>query len=849
MSGVEFQADLTNCDREPIHHIGAIQGFGALLAISGDWLVAHRSANVGDFFEEHREPTIGAPLRDFFSSRTMETLRKASGTLVDDDHVERLFGLDLTGDGPLFDCAMHLSDGLTILEIERHAEGELDRGLMMIRPVVSRLEKCETIEQLGKVAVRQLAELVDYDRVMFYRFRPDESGEVVAENVRDGLGSYLNLRYPRADIPQQARALFVRNRFRIIGDMGAEPVLIEPSRKMGGAPLDLSMSTLRAHSQMHVEYMRNMGVHASLAIAIVVRGRLWGMFACHHYEPRQPAYSIRSIAELFSEFVSLVVERLENGRDTELRSLGDTMHDKLLRGFADGSSIAENLPDIEPVIARAIEHDGSSVFVDGTYRATGHAPSEDEFRALIPALNSAPNSQVLITDELTRMIPESACFADKAAGAIMIPISRSPRDYFVLWRREQARTVTWAGNPEKVVEHGPHGERVTPRGSFEAWKEETKGRSAEWSPAERELAERLRVSLLEVILRLTDEQVRERARAQEQQELLIAELNHRVRNILNLIRSLISQSSHEALDVRDFSELIGGRIRALAVAHDNITRESWSPSPLRELIEAEAGAYLTGKEDRVRIDGPNVLISPEAYTVLALVIHEMMTNSAKYGSLCDRRGRLEIELEVDRDADLRLRWRERGGPPVKAPTRRGFGSTIIEKSIPHELKGDAEIRYRLEGVEADFTIPTRYFSLAEEMHREAAEADTESGASPLKMPDHVMVVEDNLIIAMDVEDCLKEIGIPKVTVAASVDAALAALEKDHPQLALLDYNLGTESSLPVAEELRRLGIPYVLATGYDDGTGELDSSGASGMLRKPYGLTELEELFKGQRPN
>ncbi len=175
--------------------------------------------------------------------------------------------------------------------------------------------------------------------------------------------------------------------------------------------------------------------------------------------------------------------------------------------------------------------------------------------------------------------------------------------------------------------------------------------------------------------------MRERAKAQEKQELLIAELNHRVRNILNLIRGLISQSRRDAMSIEDFSNLIGGRIGALANAHDNITRENWSAAPFRQLIQSEVDAYLSGKTDRLTVTGDKVLIAPEAYTVLALVMHEMVTNSAKYGSLSDSTGSLRIDLQHD-DSGLTINWKESGGPAVKAPERRGIRIDDYRKIYP-----------------------------------------------------------------------------------------------------------------------------------------------------------------------
>jgi light-regulated signal transduction histidine kinase (bacteriophytochrome) len=837
--------NLSNCDREPIHQLGQIQDFGVLIAVNSDWFVAHRSTNLEAIFGEGRTVEVGDRLGKLVSATALDRLRSGAAALSIEDQVERLFALDLFENGQTFDCAIHTSGDTTIIEIEPHVEGDLDRQLAVLRPIMSRLEKQDDVQSLADEAARQLRHSLQIDRVMVYRFRDDLSGEVIAESAREDLEKFHGLRYPKSDIPNQARALYVRNRFRIISDVNAQPVPIEPGASFDGEPLDLSMSTLRAVSPIHIEYLKNMGVGASLSISIIIGGKLWGLFACHHYGPKLLPFSQRTAAELFSELFSLVLDRALARQTSERREVGRKIHDRLMRDIAAGAALSSSLPTLDAAIQQAIPHDGASIFVDDIYDHRGSAPNEEEFRALLPTLNSAATSRLLSSEALGERLPRAQRFADRAAGALVIPVSRSPRDYLVLWRKPLTQTVTWAGNPEKPVESGPNGDRLTPRKSFEAWQETVEGRAEPWSDAELEIAEGLRVTLLEIILRLTDEAVAERAKAQQQQELLIAELNHRVRNILNLIRGLISQSKNDARDIETFIEIVGGRVSSLASAHDNITKGNWSHAAFSDLIETEANAYLADKRDRLTLKGPEAMIAPEAYTVLALVMHEMVTNSAKYGSLSDRSGALEITLERTEFNELRIEWRERDGPPVKPPTRRGFGSTIIERSIPHELGGQARVDYKLSGLEAEFILPERYVEWRErEKARGAAMAREDGGgAGPENLPANVLLVEDSMIIALDAEDCLRDLGVQNVRIESSVAGALDALDKFTPQLAILDYNLGKENSEPIAKRLAEMGVPFWLATGYGEMSDRVAELGGSGLLTKPYGKEELTGLL------
>ncbi|WFL78256.1 HWE histidine kinase domain-containing protein [Altererythrobacter arenosus] len=840
--------DLTECDREPIHKLGFIQGFGALLAMTSDWLVAYHSANAGEVLSLKGDIEVGQPIKSVLCEAAIKTIRDTLKDLNHDDSVERVFGLELTAGGAKFDCAIHCTGSLTVIEFEPHDPTSYAPHLDQLRPMISEIEGADSVEELCKRGATIVKRLLGFDRVMLYRFASDGSGEVAAEAKEPQFESFLGLHYPRTDVPEQARELYLRNRFRIISDINETPVPILPEITFGDETLDLSMSTLRAVSPIHIEYLQNMGVGASLSISIVHQGKLWGLFACHHYGPRILPFSQRTVAELFSQMFSLTLDRALLDGANRLRLLGREIHDQLMVRLAGGEALVDSLPLIDEVLERAIPHDGSSVFAEGIYRSRGSAPNEAEFRAILPAINAAPTSKVIATDSLAAQLKSARPFVDRAAGALIFPISRAPRDYLVLWRKELRQTVTWAGNPEKAVARENDADRLTPRKSFEAWEETVSGQSAEWTEEERGIAESLRVTLLEVILRLTDMAVQERSRAQEQQELLIAELNHRVRNILNLIRSLVAQSQHEAKDILDYSDIIGGRIRALASAHDNITRKNWSPAPISSLIEAEVEAYLQEKMDRLQISGDDVLIVPEAYTVLALVMHEMVTNSAKYGSLCDRRGTLAIDLTRDKDGDLRIAWRESGGPEVREPTRRGFGSTIIERSIPFELKGEAQVRYERSGLEADFLIPARYIGTATE-EDEPFEPDTKAPASrPAsgaagQVPERVLVVEDSMIIALDTQECLKLLGVPHVETVGSVAAALDAISAARPDFAIVDYNLGNETSDRVLEKLRELGVSHVLATGYGEKPIDGSDDTMLGVITKPYGKAEIERAL------
>ena len=832
--------DLTSCDREPIHILGAVQPFGFLIAVSPDWIVTRLSGNAPDWLGRSVESMLGTPLLSVIDGEAVHLLRGHLQTLRGPDAVDRVFGVRLLPDRPLFDVALHMSGASIVIEAEPSAPEHLSAG-NLVRNMVSRLRQTTDFEPLCREATRQMRALTGFDRVMLYRFAADGSGEVIAESVRSGLDRYLGLHYPASDIPRQARALYERSWLRIIADVEAPGIPVVPPRDPEGEPLDLSLSTLRTVSPIHLEYLRNMGVAASLSVSVLRNGRLWGLFACHHMEPRHVSLERRTGAELFGQMFSWILESREREVEVAQEARSREIHNRLMSALASGGTSLEGLSEFLDEIAAILPCDGIGLWVNGEITLQGATPTREEFAGLVRFLNRTAASRAYATDEIGRVHEPGRDFTERAAGMLAVPVSRTPRDFLVFFRREVSRTVTWAGNPEKPAHPGPNGVRLTPRKSFEAWREVVHGRSLPFTEVELRTAEALRVTLLEVILRLTDSAEKERKGAQERQELLIAELNHRVRNILNLIRGVVTQSRTAGGTAEDFAAVVGARIQALARAHDQITTTNWGPGSLRDLVLLEAGAYLGARVDRVVLAGADVLLEPQAFSTLALVIHELMTNSAKYGALSGPHGRVDVAWERDGLDHLAIRWCESGGPPVRAPTRRGFGTTLIERSIPYELKGEAEIRYELSGVEARFTIPPALVRAAPPAPPRAPAPV--AARAPARIEGTVLVVEDNMIIALEAEEVLTALGAETVDLAGTAREALRLIEAAPPDRAILDVNLGSETSVAVARRLSELGIPYVFATGYGESFRIPPDLGAVPVVRKPYDAEALRAAF------
>ena len=381
------EIDLTNCDREAIHQMGEIQPIGFLLVLTADWNISNASANVGRFLEFDGALT-GRPALDVLHSDAIHTLRNRLALLRGKNGIERVFRMELQKGGTAFDVAIHMVGSRVILEAEPSTERDYGDATGTVRGMISRLETAPSLADFFNEGARQVRALTGFDRVMVYRFAPDGSGEVVAESAKSGIGSFLGLHYPASDIPKPARELYLRNLLRVITDIEAEPVPIEPPTDEHGQPIDLSLSVLRAVSRIHIEYLRNMGVRASMSISIVVEGELWGLIACHHYAPRCPSFERRSVAELFAQMFAMRLEARERKEVVEYERRARDISDQLLGAVASDETLLNDPDWLSSILTTAIPADGVGVWINGNYAFSGLTPDTTGFARIIQALNA-----------------------------------------------------------------------------------------------------------------------------------------------------------------------------------------------------------------------------------------------------------------------------------------------------------------------------------------------------------------------------------------------------------------------------------------------------------------------------
>ncbi|MCI9868107.1 GAF domain-containing protein [Rhizobium skierniewicense] len=829
--------DLTSCDREPITRLERIQDFAFLIALANDWSVTRVSENIENFLKVKPEVLLGARIDPFISAVALQDIRNRL-SILGTTGGERLFGIKLVQGMPRVDLAIHFQDDLLIVEGELSKKAERMEAASMVRAMAAKLAKARTIARFHSDAARQVLAITGFDRVMIYEFDSEGHGAVTAEATRSGMESFLGLHYPASDIPTQARALYLMNPFRIIADVGSTPIQLLPPVDAITQPLDLSMAISRSVSPVHIEYLKNMGVGASLSISIVVEEKLWGLIACHARDPRLPSFVMRTAAELFGSMYSMMLEsRLRRGAgedEQKARSLAD----RLIVMIAGDETLLENAIWLQDMTHDMIDCDGVAIYRAEHVYLHGSTPPENQVVALAHHLNAASPSRVYTTDYLAAIHAPCAQTSHLAAGMLAIPISRIPRDYIMLFRRERTTEIKWGGDPTKMMEQSEDGLRLTPRKSFAVFSELVRGRATPFSAREERIGEAIRQALIEVILRFANDANEERRRSTERQELLIAELNHRVRNILALIRSLVTKTIDLNGDVSSYVEALGGRVQALARAHDRVTKQSWGPASLAGLFEDEIAAH-DATSGRLTLNGPDVQLQPQAISTMALVVHELVTNSCKHGAL-SANGRVDVAVRAVDGEGVYIKWRETGGPAVVAPNRRGFGSVIVERTIPFDLQGTAELRFLMPGLEADFFIPHHHVSVSGKSatfgtparHRPSS-TDEPVSEQPLSAM-NVLLLEDNMIIALEAEDMLRELGAASVSVASTIDEASRYVADQRFHFAMLDINVGRGTSFDLATKLETAAIPFVFATGYGDQFAFNEGAAQHVVIQKPY---------------
>ncbi|WP_409460004.1 ATP-binding protein [Stenotrophomonas maltophilia] len=506
MSSVEPAHDspLTSCAREPIHTPGAIQPYGVLLVVDPESLRVHeRAISQPSLLQQHGEPLtqrIDEVLGGVLAPFTALFQQAAIGSSA---HVG---AVHLDGHGR-HQLLVHRSATDLLVELEAPVAGQpgsLEELYPAIRQLMTDIESAATVEDLCQLAAAHMRRLTGFDRTLVYQFDPGWNGVVVAEDGNGLLPSYLDLRFPESDIPAQARELYRRNRVRLIADNNYTPAPLMRAEHHRDAPAtDLSLAVLRSVSPVHLHYMRNMGTGASMSVSLVHEGQLWGLVSCHTVLPRRLPYHVRTACEFMGQILSLQIALKERARAIEERVARRSVLVKLLARMAGDEDFMAALRHDEASLLSLTGAAGAAIVHKGQCLRVGQCPAANDVLALAAWLASQQAGQeTYCTDHLAADWAPAAELSDVASGVLAVSISQLHDSYLMWFRPEVVRTVRWGGDPRKTAAPGTP---LSPRNSFDAWKETVHQRSLPWSDADCDAAHEMRTAIVDIVLRKAEE--------------------------------------------------------------------------------------------------------------------------------------------------------------------------------------------------------------------------------------------------------------------------------------------------------------------------------------------------------
>ncbi|QKG52890.1 GAF domain-containing protein [Hymenobacter sp. BRD67] len=498
---------LTNCDREPIHIPGAIQPYGFMLCLDEvTHRVAYASENTQVLLGIAPEELLGAGLTRLLAPEPLAGLTQRFGTLTE---TRQLVGIRLeeVAGQPFFKLILHRYDHLLWLEFEPVVEtSSVPLDLAFLNTAMSQMLAAGSVAEFCQHTVTQVRALTGFDRVAIYRFEPDESGQIIAEDRHPDLAPWLGLHYPASDIPQQARAMYLKNWLRFIPDAAYVPARLVPLRPpRTSRPPDMTYAVLRSVSPIHLQYLHNLGSAATMTISLIQNGHLWGMITCHHRTPWLVSYELRDLCEFIAKTFSALLSAKQQQDDYAYQLRIRERQVRLFEHVSNTSNFVEGLYRQATTLLDVFDCGGAAVCFDGEIVTVGTTPTRPQIQGLLAWLQANVTDDVFQTSSYPALNPDGRAFRATASGFIAASLAEAPGNYLLWFRPEVVQTVNWAGQHEKPQTLADGQIFLSPRQSFEAWKQLVENTAAPWQPIEIQAAQEIRLHISDVRLKVFNE--------------------------------------------------------------------------------------------------------------------------------------------------------------------------------------------------------------------------------------------------------------------------------------------------------------------------------------------------------
>jgi light-regulated signal transduction histidine kinase (bacteriophytochrome)/CheY-like chemotaxis protein len=808
----KFEKAMEACAAEPVHIPGLVQPFGCLVASNAKTgRIEYASENCVGILGIDADDLLGQQLSDIFDSEVVHALNNIAAQ--SEFHKAALpVGQFTIGDAAI-DISAFGSAQAHVVQFELAIPSEFDKndGLKTLGYMIGEIQNCKDSAALFDHTVNLLRHMTGFDRVMVYKFDRQFNGEIVAEKRNRAMESFLGLRFPQWDVPAQARAIMMKLPLRFISDVDKTPVPLKAAYA-DLPPLDITFADCRGVSAVHMQYLTNMQVKATMTLSVTIEGSLWGIISFHHRKPRLLPSKTREVLTAFLGVFTAKLSLLIKQSELDYFHRTDSIKNTVLDDIGGDDALEESMRRIGEVVKDVLQADGVALLIGSKTVCHGTVPEQPMLQHLLRESQQQLGEQI-VSDNMTERYPQFAASLNGCAGVLASSITENHT--LCIFRTEITQDINWAGNPEKKIEEVSGVARLAPRGSFSHYLQEMKGHSALWSDEDVYFASRIWMLINTAERRAMQQSISRR------QSLMINELNHRVRNIIALVRSVSRQARRHYGSLESYSASLESRIKALAAAHDIASGSVLTAADVKRLVQVETAPYQANY--RVTILGESQFLEASIAPIFSLVVHELTTNAAKYGALSVEAGKVIVRINRV-DEGIEIQWRESGGPLVKIPNELGFGSALIKQAVPHEMGGTADMRFMHSGVEADFFLPLDVLNVdarptlpddpyaKSSIHISGAEA-----FDPAVFDGLVLLIEDNFVIAKDTKDILEDAGLRDIEISSTISGAFEVLSTERPVFAILDVNLGRSlTSEPIALQLKRLNVPFIFVTGYGD---------------------------------
>lgn len=499
----EQNYDAGFCGRLPIHQTNSIQPQGVLLLLNRSLnTVIQVSENIHELLNKSEKEIYGIPASSILTKESLERMEAAGKAELAEKQLLQLTFIVNDTPEPVF-CLVHTVEEGFIIEAELKkffpaAPQKFIDIYQRIRQMMQGLNQCNSIDEVCRTAARMLKKWTGFDKIMIYRFDENWNGTVLAEEAEPDMENYLGLTFPASDIPRQARDMYLKNPYRLIPNREYQPVKLYPLlNPVSNGFTNLLNADLRSVATVHLEYLNNMQVMASMSVRIIYQEQLWGLIACHHRQAKYMSFEECSVVEMMSNILSQKITALQNAEGVLLRQRLTQQFAAIVEKMVTRNSLVDAFCEHAALLKDFLNADGIALTWEGQIETDGSTPHTGDIETLVFWLRQKARHHIFHQHQLPLVFEESRSFSDRASGIMALPIQPEKGNYLIAFRSELVTTIAWGGNPNEAVQFEPNSTVYHPRHSFRVWQQTVRNTAQKWHSEEIAAAEQFRGFLVQ----------------------------------------------------------------------------------------------------------------------------------------------------------------------------------------------------------------------------------------------------------------------------------------------------------------------------------------------------------------